>query len=248
MFDVRFHYSEYCEEFYSGAFTVCEMMLVDVLEDDQALPVLRAADLQQDDGDEVDELVRGLIGSVLEAPGVDLNIGQLRRDAYSGSDPDWFLLPQWVFHVDLPVSINGKVEWLNFQVRCRVKWVKDHGPWDDVLGERSTSAVISDGVAANQNLLSYDSGDLLSAYHFDLLCEATAGIEETVWDLLLKGCSNEAEQHELRNGQALLQWFKNRAGAILGADKAEVPGEMCPHGNSWMSGCSDCDAGELRGE
>lgn len=217
MFDVRFHYSEYCEEYYSGAFTVCEMTLVDVLEDDQALPVLTAVNILEEDSDEVDALVLGLIGSVLEAPGVDLNIGQLRRDAYSGSDPDWHLLPQWVFHVELPVAINGKDQWCNFQVRCRVQWLRDHGHWD---GDQSTSVVIGDGVTGDQNLLSYYSRDILSAHHFDLLCEATSGLEESVWDLLLKGCSTESEEHQLRNGQALIKWFQNRAVALLGADKA----------------------------
>jgi hypothetical protein len=215
MFDVRFHYSEYCEEYFSGAFTVCEMTLIDVLEDHQALPVLTTVDVRSDDV--TDALVLGLIGSVLEAPGVDLRIGDLRRDAYSGSDPDWYLLPQWVFFVDLPVSINGKVQMCNFQVRCRVKRMRDHGLLD---GDGNIAVVIGDGVPGDKNLLSYYSGDILSAHHFDLLCDATSGLEESVWDLLLKGCSNEAEEHELRNGQALVKWFQNRAVALLGADKA----------------------------
>lgn len=216
MFDVIFRFAEYCEEYFSGAFTVCEMTLVDVLEDDKALPVLTTVDVRSDDVS--DALVLGLIGSVLEAPGVDLRIGDLRRDAYSGSDPDWHLLPQWVFHVDLPVYVgDGKVADMTFQVRCRVKRMRDHGLLD---GDGNIAVVIGDGVDGDQNLLSYYSGDILSAHHFDLLCEATSGLEESVWDLLLKGCSNEAEEHELRNGQALIKWFQNRAVALLGADKA----------------------------
>lgn len=222
MFDVTFNFSEYCEDYFSGRFTVCDLTLVDVLEDDQALPVLTAADVVDDDI--ADALALGLIGSVLEAPGVDLSIGQLRRDAYSGSDPDWYLLPQWVFHVDLPVYVgDGKVAEMTFQARCRVKWLREHR-YNHAPGgagvEVPAVITIGDGIAGDQNLLSYYSGDLLSAYHFNLLCEATSGLEEAVWDLLLKGCSNEEEQHELRNGQALVKWFQNRAAAILGAGKA----------------------------
>ena len=223
MFDVVFRFVEHCEEFFSGAFTVCDITLVDVLEDDQALPVLNTVDVRSDDV--TDALVLGLIGSVLEAPGVDLSIGDLRRDAYSGSDPDWHLLPQWVFHVELPVSINGKDQCCNFQVRCRVKRIREgwflFRDYPGLLdGDDNIAVVIGDGVPGDKNLLSYYSRDILSAHHFDLLCEATSGLEDSVWDLLLKGCSTESEEHELRNGQALIKWFQDRAVALLGADKA----------------------------
>ncbi len=224
MIDVMFNFIEFCDDYFSGRFTVCDLTLVDVLDDDDALPVLTAADV---DEDIANALGLGLIGSVLEAPGIDLNMGQLRRDAYSNSDPEprhlhWYLLPQWVYFVDLPVSINGKHVQLNFQVRCRVEHVRRHHHCDlpSVASDYPSIVTIGDGVAGNQNLLSYYSRDILSAHHFKLLCEATSKLEESVWDLLLKGCSNEAEQHELSNGQALLQWFQNRSGAILGADKA----------------------------
>jgi hypothetical protein len=212
MFSLRFHSAEWAQEFFSGLLDVLDITLVDVLDDHQPYPVMSAVDLR-DDPDVLDALVQGLIGSVLEAPGVDLAIGQLRKDAYSGSDPDWALLPQWVFHADLPMvcgdaSAATGVVWrtLNFQVRCRVQWMRELGSHGSEDGE--VFVQVADGVDQDQNLLSYYSGDILSAYHFELL-------DEVVDDLDFQVGSGDLEGEYLEKRQALLQWFRTRALAVL---------------------------------
>lgn len=212
MFSLRFHSAEWAEEFFSGLLDVLDITLVDVLDDDQAYPVMSAVDLK-DDPDVLDALVHGLIGSVLEAPGVDLATGQLRKDAYSGADPDWALLPQWVFHADLPMvcgdaSAATGVVWrtLNFQVRCRVYWMRELGSHGSEDGE--VFVQVADGIDPDQNLLSYYSGDILSAYHFELL-------DEVVDDLDFQVGSGDLDGEYLQKRQSLLQWFRTRALAVL---------------------------------
>lgn len=211
MFSLRFHSAEWAQEFFSGLLDVLDITLVDVLDDHQPYPVMSAVDLR-DDPDVLDALVQGLIGSVLEAPGVDLAIGQLRKDAYSGSDPDWALLPQWVFHADLPMVCGDAsaatgvwVRTLNFQVRCRVRWMRELGIH---ASDEEVFVQVADGVDPDQNLLSYYSGDILSAYHFELL-------DEVVDDLDFQVGSGDLNGEYLEKRQALLQWFRTRALAVL---------------------------------
>jgi len=220
MFSLRFHSAEWAEEFFSGLLDVLDITLVDVLDDDQAYPVMSAVDLK-DDPDVLDALVQGLIGSLREAPGVDLLIGQLRRDKF-GSAPDWALLPQWVFHADLPmvcgdsIAISGaRHRPLNFQVRCRVQWLTELGShW----GDEEVFVQVADGVDPDQNLLSYYSGDILSAYHFELL-------DEAIDDLDFQVGSGDLEGEDLDKAQALLQWFRTRALAVLRGNVTGKRGE-----------------------